>query len=80
MNQRGPGMGGPPGGGDGGPQMVVMEGTNQKYRLDFYAQISNLFNYVNYGTFVGNRLSPFFGTATNAAPARRMELGFSLGF
>jgi hypothetical protein len=76
MGQRGPGG---PGGGDG-PQMVVMEGTNQKYRIDFYAQISNLFNYVNYGTFVGNQLSPFFGTATNAGPARRMELGFSLGF
>jgi len=82
MNQRGPGggMGGPPGGGEGGPQMVVMDGTNQKYRLDFYAQISNVFNYVNYGTFIGNRLSPFFGSATNAGPARRMELGFSLGF
>jgi hypothetical protein len=76
MNQRGPGG---PGGGDG-PQMVIMEGTNQKYRIDFYAQITNLFNYVNYGTFVGNQLSPFFGAATNAAPARRMELGFSLGF
>jgi hypothetical protein len=79
MNQRGPGGPGGPGG-DGGPQIMVMEGTNQKYRLDFYAQITNLFNYVNYGTFVGNQLSPFFGTATNAAPARRMELGFSLGF
>jgi len=77
MNQR-VGSGGP-GGGDG-PQMVVMDGTNQKYRLDFYAQISNVFNYVNYGTFIGNRLSPFFGSATNAGPARRMELGFSLGF
>lgn len=76
MNQRGPGG---PGGGDG-PQIMVMEGGNQRYRLDFYAQISNLFNYVNYGTFIGNSLSPFFGTATNAGPARRMELGFSLGF
>jgi hypothetical protein len=35
---------------------------------------------VNYNTFIGNQLSPFFGTATSAAPARRMELGFSLGF
>ena len=79
--QRGPGGGtGGPGGGEGGPQMLVMEGTNSRYRLDFYAQISNLFNYVNYSTFIGNQLSPFFGTATNAAPARRMELGFSLGF
>jgi hypothetical protein len=76
MNQRGPGG---PGGGDG-PQMVIMEGANARYRLDFYAQITNLFNYVNYNPFIGNELSPFFGTATSAAPARRMELGFSLGF
>jgi hypothetical protein len=80
LSQRGPGGGrGGPGGGDG-PQMVVREGTNSRYRLDFYAQITNLFNYVNYNTFIGNQLSPFFGTATSAAPARRMELGFSLGF
>ena len=54
-----------PGGGDG-PQMVIMEGANSRYRLDFYAQITNLFNYVNYNTFIGNQLSPFFGTATSA--------------
>ena len=73
MNQRGPG------GGDG-PQMIVMEGANSRYRLDFYAQITNLFNYVNYNTFIGNQLSPFFGTPTSAMPPRRIELGFSLGF
>jgi hypothetical protein len=77
LNQRGPGGG--PGGGDG-PQMVFMEGGNARYRLDFYAQISNLFNNVNYNTFVGNLLSPFFGQATSAAPARRIEIGVSLGF
>jgi hypothetical protein len=77
MNQRGPGGG--PGGGDG-PQMVIMEGVNARYRLDFYAQISNLFNHVNYNTFVGNQLSPFFGQATSAGPARRIELGVSVGF
>ncbi|MCC7180239.1 MAG: carboxypeptidase regulatory-like domain-containing protein [Acidobacteria bacterium] len=76
MNQRGPG--GP--GGGGGPQIMVMEATNARYRLDFYAQISNLFNNVNYNTFVGNVLSPFFGQATSAGPARRMEVGMSLGF
>lgn len=75
LNQRGPG-----GGGGGGPQIMVMEGGNARYRLDFYAQISNLFNNVNYGTFVGNVLSPFYGRATSAAPARRTEVGFSLGF
>jgi hypothetical protein len=57
-----------------------MEGANARYRLDFYAQVSNLFNSVNYNTFVGNVLSPFYGLATSAGPARRMELGMSLGF
>lgn len=75
LNQRGPG-----GGRGGGPRMVVMEGTNSRYRVDVYAQISNLFNTVNYNRFVGNLLSSFYGQATSAAAARRMELGFSLGF
>jgi hypothetical protein len=73
MNQRGPG-------GGGGPQLMVMEATNARYRLDFYAQISNLFNYVNYNAFIGNQLSPFYGQATSAGPARRVEVGMSLGF
>ncbi len=72
LNQRGPG--------GGGPQMVIVEGSNARYRVDVYAQISNLFNRVNFNTFVGNQLSPFFGEATSAAAARRIELGFSLGF
>lgn len=75
--QRGPGG---PGGGDGGPQIMVMEGGNQKYRVDFYMQISNLFNTVNYMGYVGNLLSPFYGTATSAGPARRVEVGASIGF
>jgi hypothetical protein len=79
LNQRGPGGGGRGGPGEG-PQMVVMEGTNARYRVDVYAQISNLFNRVNYNTFVGNLLSPFYGQATSAAAARRIEVGFSLGF
>ncbi|MDH4062809.1 MAG: TonB-dependent receptor, partial [Acidobacteriota bacterium] len=33
-----------------------------------------------YNTFVGNLLSPFYGQATSAGPARRVELGMSLGF
>jgi hypothetical protein len=72
LNQRGPG--------GGGPGMVVMEASNARYRFDVYAQVSNLFNNVNYGTFVGNQLSPFFGRATSAQPARRMEVGLTLGF
>ena len=76
--QRGPGGGGP-GGGDG-PQIMVMEGGNQKYRLDVYLNIQNAFNNVNYNAFVGNQLSSFFGTATSAGAPRRIEVGASFGF
>jgi hypothetical protein len=69
------GMGG--GGGDG-PRIMIMEGGTQRYQLDIYAQISNVLNYVNYNTFIGNQLSPFFGQATSAGAPRRIEVGFSL--
>ena len=76
--QRGPG-GGPGGGGDG-PQIMLMEGGNQKYRLDMFVNLQNAFNSVNYNAFVGNQLSSFFGTATSAGPPRRVEIGASFGF
>ncbi|MEP7116404.1 MAG: TonB-dependent receptor, partial [Acidobacteriota bacterium] len=75
------GMGGGPGGpGGGGPNMVVMEGSNSKYRLDLYASLQNLFNHTNLNSFVGNQLSPFFGAATSAGPARRVEVGATVSF
>jgi hypothetical protein len=78
LNQR---VGGGPGGpGGDGPQMVVMEGTNSRYRLDLFLNVQNLFNRTNYNAFVGNMLSPFFGTATSAGPARRVEIGASVSF
>ena len=76
--QRGPG-----GGGEGGGPVVremIMDGSASRYRLDLYAQISNLFNSTNLNGFIGNQLSPYFGQATSAAPARRIELGASLSF
>jgi len=76
MNQR-VGGGGP--GGDG-PQMIVMEGGNAKYRLDLYLNVQNLFNNTNYNAFIGNQLSSFFGQATSAGPARRVEVGASISF
>jgi hypothetical protein len=60
--------------------MVVMEGGAARYRLDLFVNIQNAFNTVNYNAFIGNQLSPFFGTPTSAMPPRRIELGFSLGF
>ncbi len=75
------GMGGGPGGGGGdGPQMVVMEGSNSRYRLDLYANFQNVFNRTNLNAFSGNLLSPYFGVATSAGPARRIELGATVSF
>jgi len=64
----------------GGPRMMVMEAGNARYRLDFYAQVSNLLNHTNYTGFIGNRLSPYFGQPTAALSARRVELGASITF
>jgi hypothetical protein len=72
-----PGQGG--GGGDG-PRMVLMEGSNARYRADVYINVQNLFNRTNLNGFSGNRLSPFFGTATSAGPARRIEVGATISF
>ena len=77
--QRGPGGGAGEGG--GGPvQMVAMDGANTRYRVDLYVQVSNLFNTTNLNGFIGNQLSPYFGSATSAAPPRRIEVGASVSF
>ncbi len=75
-----PGVGGPGGGGGDGPRMVIMEGSDSRYRTDFYVNIQNLFNRTNLNSFSGNELSPFFGTATSAGPARRIEVGATISF
>jgi hypothetical protein len=72
-----PGMGG--GGGDG-PRMVLMEGSNARYRLDLYVNVQNVFNRTNLNQFTGNLLSPFYGVATSAGPARRAEIGATISF
>jgi len=76
--QRGPGGGAGEGG--GGPQIMMMDGANSRYRLDLYVQVFNMFNTTNLNGFIGNQLSPYFGTATSAAPPRRVELGLSISF
>jgi hypothetical protein len=72
-----PGAGG--GGGDG-PRMVIMEGSNARYRADFYISVQNLFNQTNLNAFTGNQLSRFFGQATSAGAARRIEVGATISF
>jgi hypothetical protein len=77
--QRGP-TGGAGEGGGGPVQMVTMDGNASRYRLDLYVQVFNLFNRTNLNGFVGNQLSPYFGSATSAAPPRRIEVGANLTF
>jgi hypothetical protein len=81
--QRGPGgggQGGRPGGpgpggrGPGGPNQ------NQGKRLEMYLSVQNLFNRVNYSSYVGVLTSPYFGRPTSAQAARRMELGWRFSF
>ena len=60
--------------------MVIMEGGAATLPARVLRADQNLFNYVNYNTFVGNQLSPFYGKPTSAGPARRIEIGVSIGF
>jgi Carboxypeptidase regulatory-like domain len=69
-----------PSGGDASSIGSADGGRSAGRRMDVYAQVSNPFNYVNDNAFVGTQLSPFFGQATSAGPARRVELGLSLSF
>jgi hypothetical protein len=82
-NAGGPGGGGPGGGGQGrgggfgGPG--AGEG-NERFRLEFYMQGFNILNRTNFVNFSGNLQSPFFGTPTSAAQARRVEVGMQFRF
>ena len=48
--------------------------------LTISAQVTNLFNHVNFGQYSGILSSPFFGRANSAGPARQIELSLRLGF
>jgi hypothetical protein len=41
--------------------------TNKRFNLTLSANARNLFNNVNYGNFIGNLQSPFFGQANSLA-------------
>ena len=75
---RGPtgGMGpGPMGGGPFGGG-----GENGRFNVTFTAQITNLFNRVNYGSYSGVLGSPYFLQPSSAGAARQFELGVRFGF
>jgi hypothetical protein len=66
-------------GGDGGVPSLP-GGSNQKFRMEFYAQALNLFNHTNLSNFTGVQSSPFYGLPTAALPGRRMEFGTKFNF
>jgi hypothetical protein len=68
------------GGDEGGPVMMTLEQSNDRYRVDFYVQGYNILNRTNYLTYSGNLQSPFFGLPSAAGPARRVELGMQFVF
>jgi hypothetical protein len=70
--QRGPG-GGPGGGRPGGQR-------SSDRSAELYLYVSNLFNRVNYTSFVGNMTSQLFGQPTSAGAARRVETGLRFRF
>jgi hypothetical protein len=72
----GPGGPGGPGGGGGNP----FANGNGRFSTEVWISANNLFNRVNYVNYVGNLQSPFFGRATSAAQARRIEVGMNFRF
>jgi hypothetical protein len=69
------GGGGFPGGGRGGNF-----GGNSRYNVQLSLDVSNPLNRVIRQGYTGNMLSPFFGTATGVAQARRVEFNTSFRF
>jgi len=77
----GPGGGGPGGGPGGGGGFFGGGGdTDSRFRVEFYVQGFNVLNRTNFLNFSGNLQSPFFGSPTSAAQARRVEVGMQFRF
>lgn len=72
------GMMGPMGGmmagmGGGGPE-------GARYTVQLSANITNLFNHVNFGQYSGTLTSPYFGISNSASAARQFEMSLRFGF
>ena len=61
-------------------QLMMNDGGNNRYKMEFYVQAFNALNRANLQGFVGNLRSEFYGEATSAAAARRIEVGLNFGF
>ena len=69
-------------GGGGGDSMGGFSGgaDDKRWKFELFVAATNIFNNVNLLGNSGVMTSPFFGQATSAAPARRIELGARFGF
>ena len=82
-------------GGAGGQMMIVRMGggagdllgglpgggaEDKRVRIELFIAASNVFNNVNPMSYSGVSTSPFFGQATAAGPARKIDLGMKIGF
>jgi hypothetical protein len=74
----------PPGigvvGGGGGPQVVTVNNSGQRFRLQFVVQVQNVTNNANYTGYSGVRTSPFFGQPTSVLNTRKVDMGVQLNF
>jgi len=76
----GGGRGGQGGGGRGPGGGGDAAAFNARYSMEFFIRADNVLNNVNYGSFSGNMLSPFFGRPTNAQQPRRLTVGSAFRF
>jgi hypothetical protein len=70
-------------GGGAGDLLGAMPGggaDNKRIRLELFIAASNVFNTVNPMGYSGVMTSPFFGVATAAGPARKIDIGMKIGF
>jgi hypothetical protein len=75
------GFGGRGPGGPGGPgAMFGGGGGDGRFNLQLSAQVSNLFNRVNFGQFSGVLGSPYFSLPSSASGARQLELSLRFSF
>jgi hypothetical protein len=77
---QGPGGPGGRGGAGGGRGPDAFGGATQRFTAELWISASNVFNHVNYLTFVGNQRSPLYGQPTSASQPRRFETGLNFRF
>ena len=60
--------------------MPIAGVAGKRWRTEIYLQAYNILNHTNLINFTGVETSPFFGHATAALPARRIESGLRFSF